>query len=120
MRLRIFENRMLRRIFGSKRDEVTGEWRILRNKELYALYSSPYIIPVIKSSGQRWRGHAARLGRGDVLTGLWWGNLREGDHLNDRGVDGRIILKCILQKWNCRVGAWTGSIWLRIWIGGGL
>ena len=47
-RLRVFENRMPRRIFGPKRDEVTGEWRRLHNEELYALYSSPDIIPVIK------------------------------------------------------------------------
>jgi hypothetical protein len=47
-RLRVFENRVLRRIFGPKRDEVTGEWRILHSKELYALYSSPNIIRVIK------------------------------------------------------------------------
>jgi hypothetical protein len=48
-RLRVFKNRVLRRIFGSKRDEVTGEWRRLHNKELYALYSSPNLIWVIKS-----------------------------------------------------------------------
>jgi hypothetical protein len=48
-RLRVFENRVLRRIFGPKRDEVTGEWRILHNKELYAVYSLPNIIRVIKS-----------------------------------------------------------------------
>jgi hypothetical protein len=48
-RLRVFENKVLRRIFGPKRDDVTGEWRRLHNKELYALYSSPNIIQVIKS-----------------------------------------------------------------------
>ena len=48
IRLRVFENKVLRRIFGSKRDEVTGEWRRLRNKELYAVYSSPNIIRVRK------------------------------------------------------------------------
>jgi hypothetical protein len=51
-------------------------------------------------------------------TGFWWGSLRKGDHLEYPVVDGRIILKCILQKWN--MGAWTGSIWLRIGTGGGL
>jgi hypothetical protein len=61
-RLRVFENKVLRRIFGPKRDEVTGEWRRLNNKELYALYSSPNIILVIKSRRLRWAGHMARMG----------------------------------------------------------
>jgi hypothetical protein len=61
-RLRIFENMVLRRIFGPKRDEVTGEWRRLHNKELYALYSSPNTIRVIKSRRLRWAGHVARIG----------------------------------------------------------
>jgi hypothetical protein len=69
-RLRVFENRVLRRIFGPKRDEVTEEWRRLHNKELYALYSSPYIIRVIKSRRLRWAGHVAVWGRGEVHTGL--------------------------------------------------
>jgi hypothetical protein len=62
-RLRVFENRVLRRIFGPKRDEVTGEWRRLHNKELYALYSLPNIIRVIKSRRLRWAGHVARIGK---------------------------------------------------------
>jgi hypothetical protein len=53
---------VLRRIFGPKRDEVTGEWRILHTKELYALYCSPNIIRVIKSRRMRWEGHVARMG----------------------------------------------------------
>jgi hypothetical protein len=53
-RLRVFKNRVLRRIFGPKRDEVTGEWRRLHNEELYDLYLSPNIIRVIKSSRIRW------------------------------------------------------------------
>jgi hypothetical protein len=61
-RLRVFENRVLRRIFGPKRDEVTEEWRRLHKKELYALYSSPNIIRVIKSRRLRWAGHVARMG----------------------------------------------------------
>jgi hypothetical protein len=60
-RLWIFENRVLRRIFGPKRDEVTREWRRLHNKELYALYSSPNIIRVIKSRRLRWAGYVERM-----------------------------------------------------------
>jgi hypothetical protein len=60
-RLRVFENKLLRRIFGPKRDEVTWEWRRLHNKELYTLYSSPNIIRVIKSRKLRWAGHVARI-----------------------------------------------------------
>jgi hypothetical protein len=62
-RLRVFENRVLRRIFGPKRDEVRGEWRRLHNKELYALYSSPHTIRVIKSKRLRWAGQVARMGK---------------------------------------------------------
>jgi hypothetical protein len=61
-RLRVFENRVLRRIFGLKRDGVTGEWRKLHNKELRDLYSSPSIIRIIKSRSMRWAGHVARMG----------------------------------------------------------
>jgi hypothetical protein len=58
----LFENRVLRRIFGPKRDEVTGEWRKLHNEELNDLYSSPNIVRVIKSRRMRWAGHVARMG----------------------------------------------------------
>jgi hypothetical protein len=58
----VFENRVLRRIFGPKRDEATGEWRRLHNKELNDLYSSQNIIRVIKSIRMRWAGHVARMG----------------------------------------------------------
>ncbi|KAJ4428454.1 hypothetical protein ANN_24491 [Periplaneta americana] len=61
-RLRVFENKVLRKIFGAKRDEVTGEWRKLHNAELHALYSSPGIIRNIKSRRLRWTGHVARMG----------------------------------------------------------
>jgi hypothetical protein len=58
----VFENRVLRRIFGSKRDEATGEWRKLHNEELSDLYCSSKIIRVIKSRRMRWAGHVARMG----------------------------------------------------------
>jgi hypothetical protein len=63
-------------------------------------------------------GHVARVGRGEVHTGFWWGNIKERAHLEDPGVDGSIILKWIFKKWD--VGALTGLIWLRIGTGGGL
>jgi hypothetical protein len=62
LRLRVFENRVLRRIFGPKRDEVTGGWRKLHNEELHNLYSSPDIIRQVKSRRMRWAGHVARMG----------------------------------------------------------
>jgi hypothetical protein len=61
-RLRVFENRVLRRIFGRKRDEVTGKWRKLTNEELHILYSSPNIIRQSKSRKMWWSGHVARMG----------------------------------------------------------
>ena len=60
----MFENRVLRRIFGPKRNEVTGEWRKLHKEELNNLYSSPNIVRVIKSRRMRWAGHVARMGEG--------------------------------------------------------
>jgi hypothetical protein len=61
-RLRVFENKVLRRIFGPMRDEVTGEWRKLHNEEPHNLYSSPNIIRQVKSRRMRWAGHVARMG----------------------------------------------------------
>jgi hypothetical protein len=61
-KLRVFENRVLRRTFGPKRDEVTGEWRKLHNEVLNDLYCSPCIIRVIKTRRMRWAGHVARMG----------------------------------------------------------
>jgi hypothetical protein len=71
----VFENRVLRKVFGPKRDEVTGEWRKLHGEDLNHLYSSPNIVRVIKSRRMRWAGHVARMGRGEVYTGFWWGKL---------------------------------------------
>jgi len=61
-KLKVFENMMLRRIFGPRREEVTGEWRRLHNEELNGLYSSPNIVRVIKSRRMRWAVHVARMG----------------------------------------------------------
>ena len=66
----LFESRVLRRIFGPKRDEVPGEWRKLHNEELSDLYCSPKIVRTIKSKGMRWAGHVARMGSGEVYTGV--------------------------------------------------
>src|SRR5215469_18330186 len=60
----MFENRVLRRVFGPKRDEVTGEWRKLRNEELRDLYSLPNFVLVVKSRRMRWAGHVACMGEG--------------------------------------------------------
>jgi hypothetical protein len=76
----VFENRVPRRLFGPKRDEVTGEWRKLRNEELRELYSSPSIIRIIKSRRMRWVGHVARMGEKRKRMGYWWESQRERDH----------------------------------------
>jgi hypothetical protein len=76
----VFENRVLRRIFGPKREEVMGEWRKLHNEELRDLYSSPSIIRTINSRTMRWERHVARMGRRETRIGCWWGSQREGDH----------------------------------------
>ena len=112
-RLRVFENRVLRKMFGTTRDETTGEWRKLHNEELHDLWSLPNIVNLIKSRRMRWAVTWQEWGRGGVHTGFWWGDMREGDHLEDLGVDGMIILKRIFKKWDREAG--TGSIWL--WIG---
>jgi len=101
-KLRAFQNMVLRRIFGRRNDEVTGEWRILHNEELNDLYSSPNIVRMIKSRRMRWAGHVARMGEGGCI-GSWWGNRRKTDHLC---VDGWIILGWISRRWD--VGIWTG------------
>jgi len=116
-KLRVFENMVLRRIFGPRSDEVTGEWRRLHNEELNDLYSSPNILRVIKSRRMRWAGHVARMGEERGCTGSWWGSRRERDHWRGLDIDGWIILGWISRRWD--VGIWTGFGGPRIDIGGG-
>jgi hypothetical protein len=107
-RLRVFENRVLRRIFGPKRDEVTGEWRRLHNEELNDLYSSPNIIRVIKSGRMRWARHVARMGEGRVayriLVGTPEGRRQLGRHRR-RWEDN---IKMDLQEVGCEGMDWVG------------
>ena len=108
----MFENMVLRRIFGSRRDEVRGEWRRLHNEELNDLYCSPNIVRVIKSRRMRWAGHVARMGEEREVYRVLVGK-PEGD----LGVDGWIILRRISRRWD--VGIWTELGWPRIETGGG-
>jgi hypothetical protein len=87
----MFENTVLRRIFGLKRDEIIGEWRKRHNEDLNDMYSSPNIILIVTSRGMIWAGHVARMRRGDLYTGFCGGSPR---------IDGRIILRWIFQKWD--------------------
>jgi hypothetical protein len=116
-RLRVFENRVLRRVFGPKRVEVTGEWRKLHNEKLNDLYSLPYIVRVVKSRRMRWAGHVARMGdkRGvhRVLVGKPEGKRPLG-RPRRRWEDN---IKMDLQEVGGVVG--TGLSWLRIRMGGG-
>jgi len=97
-KLRVFENRVLRRIFGPRRDDVTGEWRRLHNEELNDLYTLPNFMREIKSRRMRWAGHVTRIGEKRRCIGFWWGNRRERDHWGDLGVDRRIILERISRR----------------------
>jgi hypothetical protein len=116
-RIRVFENRVLRRIFGPKRDEIIGEWRKIRNEKLNVLYASSNFIRGIKSRRMRWVGPVAHM-TGEVHTGFGWGNARERVHLGNLGVNGRIILRLIIREWDGR--AWALSIWLKKGTGSGL
>jgi hypothetical protein len=118
-RLRVFENRVLRRIFGPKRDEVTGEWRKLHNEELRNLYSSPDIIRQVKTRRMRWAGHVARMGEErnvyKVLVGKPEGKRPLG-RTRRRWEDG-IRMDLRETDWE---GVWIGFDWLRIGTSGQL
>jgi hypothetical protein len=89
---------VLRRVFGPKRDEVTGEWRQLHNEELRDLYSLPNSVRVVKSRRMKWAGHVARMGEGRGMHGVLVGKPEGKYHWEDRDVDGRIILRWIFRK----------------------
>ena len=92
-KLRVFENMVLRRIFGPRRDEVTGEWRVLHNEELNDLYCSPNIVRVIKSRRMRWAGHVERMGEERGVYKVLLGKPEGRNHWEDLSVDGWIILE---------------------------
>jgi hypothetical protein len=114
----VFENRVLRRIFGTKGEEVEGDWRRLHNEELRYSYASPNIIKGIKSRRMRWTGHVAHMGEMRNASKIWSTNLTGRDHSEDLGIDGKKILEWILGKYGGKV--WTGCTWLRIGTRGGL
>ena len=116
-RLRVFENRVLRRIFGPKRDDVIGEWRKLHNEELNVLYSSPNIVRATKSIRMRWAGHVARMGEARGVYRVLVGKFGVKRPLGRPRRRWGIILRWICRKWD--VGLCTVSSWLRIGTGGG-
>jgi hypothetical protein len=101
-RLRVFENRVLRRVFEPKRVEVTGEWRKLHNEELSDLYS-PNIVWVIKSRRMRWAGHVAPMGEKRGVYRILVGKPEGKNRLGDPSVDGRTLLRWIFRKWDVAV-----------------
>ena len=107
-RLRVFENKVLKKIFDAKKDEITGEWRKLHNAELHALYSSPNIVRSLKSRRLRWAGHAARKGQSRnayrVLVGKPEGK-RPLERSSRRWEDN---IKMDLRRWVVTLGTgWT-------------
>ena len=106
-KLRVFENRVLRKIFGSRREEVTGEWRRLHNEELNDLYSSPNIVRVIKSRIMRGSGHVAHMGEDKGCIGSWWGTggKETTGKPRRRWLD---YIRTDLQEVGCRYMDWTG------------
>jgi hypothetical protein len=108
-RLRVFENRVQRGIFGPKRDEVTGEWRKLHSGELHNVYSLPDIIRQVKSRRMRWAGHVARMGEGRNVYGIWTGK-----------AEGKRPLERPRRRWedgikmDLREIGWGGVEWIHL------
>jgi hypothetical protein len=105
-RLRVFENWVLRRIFGPKRDEVTGEWRKLRNEEINDLYSTTNIVRVKKSRGMKLVWHVARMVERKVVYRVLVEKPERKRPLGRPGVNGRIILTWIFQEMVCGGTEW--------------
>jgi len=103
-RLRVFENRVLRRIFGSKRDEVRGEWKKLHNEELNYLYCSPNVFGVTKSRRMGWAGHVTRMGEKRAVYRVLVGRSEGNRPIEDLRVDEKIILTYSFSKWLWRHG----------------
>jgi len=116
-KLRVFENMVLRRIFGPRRDEVTGEWRRSHNEERNDLYSSPNIVRAIKSRRMGWARNVARMREGRGACRVLVGKPEGKSLLGRPRRRGRVILRWIFRSWD--VGLWTESSWLRIGTGGG-
>jgi hypothetical protein len=117
--LRVYENRVLRRTFWAKKEQVTGRWRKVNNEALHNLCSSPKIIRVMKSRRMRWVGHAARMKDEKCVQNF--SRKPEGkrrDISENLGIVRRIILTWILKKEDMKM--WTGVIWLRIETRGGV
>jgi hypothetical protein len=102
-RLRVFENKVLRRIFGPKKDEVKGEWIKLHNEELNDLYTSPNIVRVIKPRRMRWAGNVARMEERRDIYSVLVGKAEGKRPLGDLAVNGRIVLRWIFRKWDVGV-----------------
>jgi hypothetical protein len=113
----VFENRVLRRVFGAKRVEITGEWKKLHNEELNDLYCSPNVIRMTKSRRMRWAGHVARIGERRCVPRVLVGKPKGKRPLGRPRLRWGDNIKMDFQE----VGlvALTGLIWLRITTGGG-
>jgi hypothetical protein len=105
-RLKVFENRVLRRMFGPKRDEVTGEWRKLHNEELNNLYSLPNIVQVVKSRRMRWAGHVAHMGEGRGVLRVLVGKPEERRPLGRPRHRWEDNIKMDLQEMGVACGDW--------------